>query len=66
MVANNFIYMFFHKKHRFDSFGQLILENINISTLEIEQKQRKSQKKKKKKNVFAPVSFYIGKLPWNA
>ena len=41
--------MFFHKKHRFDSFGQLILENINISTLEIEQKQRKSQKKKKKK-----------------
>ena len=67
MVANNLIYMFFHKKHRFDSFGQFILENINISTLEIEQKQRKSQKKKKKKkNVFAPVSINIGKLPWNA
>ena len=43
MVANNLIYMFFHKKHRFDSFGQLILENINISTLEIEQKQRKKK-----------------------
>ena len=60
--------MFFHKKHRFDSFGQLILENINISTLEIESKnkERAKKKKKKKKNVFAPVSFYIGKLPWNA
>ena len=49
MVANKSIYMLFHKKHRFDSFGQLILGNINISTLEIEQKQIKSQKKKKKK-----------------
>ena len=48
MVANKLIYMLFHKKNRFDSFGQLILGNINISTLEIEQKQIKSKKKKKK------------------
>ena len=44
--------MLFHKKHRFDSFGQLILGNINISTLEIEQKQIKSQKEKKKKKKY--------------
>ena len=59
MVANNLIYMFFHKKHRFDSFGQLILENINISTLEIEQKQRKSQKKKKKKMFLLQYLFIL-------
>ena len=51
--------MFFHKKHRFDSFGQLILENINISTLEIEQKQRKSQKKKKKKIFLLQYLFIL-------
>ena len=55
MVANKLIYMLFHKKHRFESFGQLFLGNINISTLEIEQKQRKSQKKYRQNILRSPV-----------